>query len=113
VAASVTALTLVIVLVEPGHRRRVWWTWSIVFMLLMAVSRAYLRAHWLSDGVEGVLLGSACAVDAAILMQAMRNARMRRRGVPHPEERAEAPGPLQADAMQDDRARTKRPSRPD
>lgn len=113
VAASVTALTLIIVLVEPGRARRVWWTWSIVFMLLMAASRAYLRAHWLSDGVEGVLLGSACAVNAALLMQALRNARMRRRGVPHPEERAEKPGPLQADAVEDDPTRRTPTSRAD
>jgi membrane-associated phospholipid phosphatase len=70
-AATVTALILVVVLVAPGRGRFWWWLGAIAFTLLMAASRAYLRAHWMSDAIGGVLLGSACALDSALLLQAL------------------------------------------
>jgi len=36
------------------------------FSVLMALSRAYLGAHWLSDAIAGVLLGISCALLAAL-----------------------------------------------
>ena len=33
----------------------------------MAASRAYLAAHWLSDAVAGILLGTSCALLAAVV----------------------------------------------
>ncbi len=36
------------------------------FAVLMAASRAYLGAHWLSDAIAGLLLGTTCALLAAV-----------------------------------------------
>jgi membrane-associated phospholipid phosphatase len=33
----------------------------------MALSRAYLGAHWLSDALAGLLIGTSCALLAASL----------------------------------------------
>jgi membrane-associated phospholipid phosphatase len=66
VAASVTVVAAVIALV-PAGRRRVWWSLAAVaFSILMALSRAYLGAHWLSDASAGILLGTSCALVAAL-----------------------------------------------
>ena len=65
VAASVTVMAAVIALVPP--RRRIWWSSAAVaFSILMALSRAYLGAHWLSDALAGILLGTSCALVAAL-----------------------------------------------
>jgi membrane-associated phospholipid phosphatase len=65
VAASVTVVAAVIALVPPG-RRRAWWALAaMAFSILMGLSRAYLGAHWLSDAVAGILLGTSCAVVTA------------------------------------------------
>ena len=66
IAASVTVVAAVIALVRPGRRRAVWGAAAVVFSILMALSRAYLGAHWLSDAVAGVLLGTSCALLAAL-----------------------------------------------
>jgi membrane-associated phospholipid phosphatase len=66
IAASVTVVAAVIALVSPGPRRAVWGAAAVVFSILMALSRAYLGAHWLSDAVAGVLLGTSCALLAAL-----------------------------------------------
>jgi membrane-associated phospholipid phosphatase len=41
-----------------------WWVWfaGAAYVVLMAISRTYLGAHWLSDTVGGVLVGGAVAV---------------------------------------------------
>ena len=61
IAASVTVLAAVIVLVPPGRRRAAYRLPAGVFAVLMAASRAYLGAHCLSDAVAGLLLGTTCA----------------------------------------------------
>jgi membrane-associated phospholipid phosphatase len=38
----------------------------------MALSRAYLGAHWLSDALAGVLLGTACALLAALVVSVLQ-----------------------------------------
>jgi membrane-associated phospholipid phosphatase len=65
VAASVTALAAAIALVPAGNRRIGWGAAAAFFALMMALSRAYLGAHWLSDALAGLLLGSSCAMLAA------------------------------------------------
>jgi membrane-associated phospholipid phosphatase len=42
--------------------RHVWvWAAGVVYVVLMALSRTYLGAHWISDTVGGALLGAAVA----------------------------------------------------
>ncbi|HEY6276545.1 MAG TPA: phosphatase PAP2 family protein [Streptosporangiaceae bacterium] len=68
IAASVTVVAAVIALVPPGRRRAAWGAAAVAFSALMALSRAYLGAHWLSDAVAGVLLGTSCALLAALVV---------------------------------------------
>ncbi len=79
VAASVTVVAAVIAL-TPAGRRRSWWSLAAVaFSILMALSRAYLGAHWLSDATAGILLGTSCALLGALAAdQLQRLARGRR-----------------------------------
>lgn len=65
--AAVVAITLVLVYVPAGPRRRVWLVVAVGYALLMAASRVYIRAHWLSDTLAGVTIGAACAVSVALL----------------------------------------------
>jgi undecaprenyl-diphosphatase len=61
----------------------------VVFSALMALSRAYLAAHWLSDAIAGVLLGTSCALLAALVVGLFqRRARGRH---PSPPAHGEAP----------------------
>ena len=66
IAATVTVVAAVIALVPPGRRRAWWGAAALAFSALMALSRAYLAAHWLSDAIAGVLLGTSCALLAAL-----------------------------------------------
>ena len=68
IAATVTVVAAVIALVPPGRRRAWWGAGAVVFSVLMALSRAYLLAHWLSDAIAGVLLGMSCALLAAVVV---------------------------------------------
>ena len=66
IAATVTVVAAVIALVPPGRARVAWAAAAAGFSVLMALSRAYLGAHWLSDAIAGVLLGTSCALLAAL-----------------------------------------------
>ena len=68
IAATVTVVAAVIALVPPGRRRAWWSAGAVVFSALMALSRAYLAAHWLSDAIAGVLLGTSCALLTALVV---------------------------------------------
>ena len=55
-----------------------WWgAAAVAFSIVMALSRAYLGAHWLSDALAGVLLGTSCALLAALVVGVLQR---RRRG---------------------------------
>jgi undecaprenyl-diphosphatase len=72
VAAAVTAVGLVIVLLPPGHTRWVWERRAALYASLMALSRTYLDAHWLSDVAAGALLGSGIALACPALLVDLR-----------------------------------------
>ncbi len=69
VAGAVVALSLVIVLVPRGPARRNLEMAAAAFAVLMAGTRVYLGAHWLTDVFAGVALGAACAIGGAALVQ--------------------------------------------
>jgi membrane-associated phospholipid phosphatase len=81
IATSVTVFAAVIVLVPAGRRRVAWGLAAALFALLMAASRAYLAAHWLSDAVAGLLLGTSCALLAAVAVDRAQRGWRRRHGV--------------------------------
>jgi undecaprenyl-diphosphatase len=94
VAASVTVVAAVIALVPAGRRRAWWGAAAVAFSILMGLSRAYLGAHWLSDATAGILLGTSCALLAALAVGLLQQRQLRRRqpagaqrpaGVPPPE----------------------------
>jgi membrane-associated phospholipid phosphatase len=94
-AASVTVLAAVITLVPP-HRHRTWWgVAAVAFALLMALSRAYLGAHWLSDAIAGLLLGTSCALVAAVAADRGQRAWKRRRASSGPEPAVAAARPAE------------------
>ena len=72
IAASVTVVAAVIALVPPGRRRVAWGLAAVGFSILMAASRAYLAAHWLSDAIAGILLGTSCALLAAVAVDGLQ-----------------------------------------
>jgi undecaprenyl-diphosphatase len=72
VAAAVTAVGLVIVLLPPGHKRWVWERRAVFYASLMALSRTYLSAHWLSDVVAGALIGAGIALACPAILVDLR-----------------------------------------
>jgi membrane-associated phospholipid phosphatase len=77
IATAVTAVGLVLVLAPPGPKRWRWEVYAVVFTSVMALSRVYLRAHWLSDTVAGALLGAGLALGWPALLMALRHERNR------------------------------------
>jgi undecaprenyl-diphosphatase len=75
VAASVTAVAAVIALLPEGPRRYRWGAAAVAFAFVMALSRNYLGAHWLSDAVAGVLLGTTIALGTALVAHRVRERR--------------------------------------
>ena len=75
IAASVTVVAAVLALVPPGRRRVAYGLAAGAFSVLMALSRAYLGAHWLSDALAGVLLGTSCALLAAFAVGELQGRR--------------------------------------
>jgi len=87
VAASVTVVAAVIALVPAGRRRAWWGLAAVAFSILMGLSRAYLGAHWLSDAVAGILLGTSCALLAGLVVgqfQRWQGGRQRSAGAERP-----------------------------
>jgi membrane-associated phospholipid phosphatase len=78
VAAASTVVAAVIALFPEGPRRYAWGAAAVLFSLLMAVSRAYLAAHWLSDAVAGVLIGTSVALGTAVVVHLVPPRRLER-----------------------------------
>jgi undecaprenyl-diphosphatase len=72
VAIAVTAIGIVIALLPPGRRRLRWEILAAFFAFLIALSRVYLRAHWLTDVVGGSLIGSGLALFWPALLETGR-----------------------------------------
>jgi membrane-associated phospholipid phosphatase len=90
VAGAAVAVGIVLAFFPAGERRT--WEWAAAgFAFVMAFSRVYLNAHWFSDVVAGVLLGSGIAIGAAVLVTEIRDVALRRRGVTVAEQLAQDP----------------------
>jgi membrane-associated phospholipid phosphatase len=81
-ATSVTVFAAVIALVPAGRRRIAWGLAAAGFAMVMGLSRAYLGAHWLSDAVAGLLLGTPCALVTAVLVDRAQRGRRHRQDIP-------------------------------
>ncbi len=75
IATAVTAVGLVLVLARPGPSRWRWELYAVGLTSVMALSRVYLRAHWLSDTVAGALLGAGLALGWPAVLMALRHQR--------------------------------------
>lgn len=62
VVGAAVAIGLVMVIVPAGPRQRFYEVLAGAFAFLMAASRVYLDAHWLSDVVAGTALGGAIMI---------------------------------------------------
>jgi undecaprenyl-diphosphatase len=83
VAGAAIAVALVLALMPPGPTRRRWELGAAAFAFVMASSRVYLLAHWFTDVLAGVLLGTGIALGCASLVTEIRDIALRRReGVP-------------------------------
>ncbi len=72
VAASVIVVSMVIALFPEGPRRYWWGAAAMLFSFFMALSRVYLAAHWFSDAVAGVMLGTTVALGTAVIVHVIR-----------------------------------------
>ncbi|MGI9665705.1 MAG: phosphatase PAP2 family protein [Acidimicrobiia bacterium] len=61
-ATAAIAVALVFIVVPAGAQRRNLVLAAALFSVLMASSRVYLRAHWLSDVLAGVAIGAGVSV---------------------------------------------------
>lgn len=77
-ASAVTAIGVVMALTS-GRRRLYWMVAAVLLAALVALSRTYLSAHWLSDVGGGSLLGAGLAL---AVPEAFEVARDRVRPVP-------------------------------
>jgi membrane-associated phospholipid phosphatase len=59
--AAVTAVALALIVTRPGRSRRPAIAAAAAWAVLVALSRTYLSAHWLTDVVAGLLLGTGWA----------------------------------------------------
>ncbi|HET7236193.1 MAG TPA: phosphatase PAP2 family protein [Actinomycetota bacterium] len=79
VAGASIAVAFVLVLLAPGPKRRRWEFAAAAFAFVMASSRVYLLAHWFSDVLAGVLLGTGIALGCAALVTEIHDVALRRR----------------------------------
>lgn len=104
---TANAATVVVLLALLLQR---WWIWAAgaVYVVLMALSRTYLGAHWVSDTVGGALLGGGVAVLVwATFAAVLRSERVRRRVAASPDTSLDptlAPPPVAGSATKYDGA---------
>jgi membrane-associated phospholipid phosphatase len=80
IAGAVTAFGLVVVLWPASLRRLTAIGFAAAFAGAMAISRTYLSAHWLTDTVAGVCIGTGLALVWPAALEILRE----RHGRTHP-----------------------------
>lgn len=68
---AAVAIGLVIVLTTSNATRRYFGVVAVAYALVMAWSRVYVRAHWISDVSAGFAFGAAAAITAALIIDRM------------------------------------------
>ena len=69
VAATATAIALVYVFATAGKPARHWFYVAGTYAAAMALSRNYLRVHWLSDVTIGVVIGATTVVASVWIVE--------------------------------------------
>jgi membrane-associated phospholipid phosphatase len=78
IASAVTAIGVVMALAS-GRRRLHWMIVAVCVAALVALSRTYLSAHWLTDVLGGSLLGAGLALGIPEGVEVWRDRRLSRR----------------------------------
>ncbi len=79
VATASIVVALVLAFMPAGPRRRKWEVIAAAAAFVMALSRVYLNAHWFSDVVAGVLLGTTVALACVAVIHEVMLLSARRR----------------------------------
>jgi undecaprenyl-diphosphatase len=69
---------------STGRRRLHWMAAAVAIAAVVALSRTYLAAHWLSDSVGGSLIGAGLALTIPEAFEVGRDRRARRLGTRAP-----------------------------
>jgi undecaprenyl-diphosphatase len=78
IAGAVTAFGLVVVLLPTSPRRWMAIGCAAAFAGIMAISRTYLSAHWLTDTIAGVCIGTGLALVWPAAFEIARDRHQRR-----------------------------------
>jgi undecaprenyl-diphosphatase len=81
IAGAVTAFGLVVVIVPASPRRWMAIGLAAAFAGLMAISRTYLAAHWVTDTIAGVCIGTGLALVWPAALEMVRQRYQRNRSV--------------------------------
>ncbi len=69
VEAMAVAIALVYVFAKAGKPARHWFYLAAAYAVAMALSRTYLRVHWLSDVTFGTVIGASAAMTAVWIVE--------------------------------------------
>lgn len=69
VEAMAVAIALVYVFAKAGKPARHWFYVAVAYGVVMALSRTFLRVHWLSDVVVGTVIGATAAMAAVWIVE--------------------------------------------
>jgi len=73
-SAAIMGVAIVLLFTSPGVRRRAGLLGAGGYLVAMALSRTYLRVHWLSDVIAGVVIGAT--ITLAFIWLARRRPRL-------------------------------------
>jgi undecaprenyl-diphosphatase len=69
IMATATAVAIVYVFAKAGKPARHWFYVAAAYAVLMALSRTYLRVHWLSDVTIGTVIGVSAALASVWIVE--------------------------------------------